>query len=565
VTQVTHKPTLHLLVILLVCIGLLFFIPGSRPALAQDPPLVLAFYYAWYDQNTWNSGQPADQPVQPYISSDPATIERHVSQAQAAGIDALIQSWYGSQEANNQTETNFRTLLDVAAASGFHAAVDFETTSPFLPDQESVADALRYLLSVHTQHPAYLRYRGKPVIFFWRQGRFGVDEWTAIREQVDPHHNSLWIAEGVDIAYQAVFDGHHLYSIAWSPDVDQTLSDWGFRVRRYASQNGVDRLWVATVMPGYDDTHTGRADAFAVDRRDGDYYRETWSAAMASQPDWIVITSFNEWVEGTMIEPSLTYGKRYLDLTRELATAFKSGKEEQAAGSLGSGSLALETSAQEPQVESAGIQKKMQTRPYVQAEEAARVRSGPGTDYPRLGTLWPGDTAAAIGRNAAGTWWQIEFAAADNGLGWVSADIVTFVGDSDSVPVVGGEAIVTPISTPSPVITPAITLSPAATPGPTVTSLSTPKFSTPTSTPAPTLSPVPAATSAPTLTPMPTLTPIPSGSPAASPTPTGTPMLRTTPVVQRRPVALLWVGGGSLALAVGLGLLLIRAIRSKQT
>jgi uncharacterized protein YraI len=564
---VTHKPTHHLLVILVVCIGVLFFIPSSGPALAQDPPLVLAFYYAWYDQNTWNSGQPADQPVQPYTSSDLATIERHVGQAQAAGIDALVQSWYGSQEKDNQTETNFRQLLDVAAARGFHAAVDFETSSPFLPNQDSVTDALRYLLSVHAQHPAYLRYQGKPVIFFWRQGRFSVDEWAAIRAQVDPHHDSLWIAEGVDIAYQAVFDGHHLYSIAWSPDVGQTLRDWGLRVRHYASQTGVDRLWVATVMPGYDDTHTNRVDAFAVDRRDGDYYRETWSAAMASQPDWIVITSFNEWIEGTMIEPSTTYGKRYLDLTRELATGFKSGAGRQETRSLNSGSQLLEARAVEPPVESAAIQKKMQTGPYVQAEEAARVRSGPGTDYARLGTLWPGDTAAVVGRNAAGTWWQIEFAGADNGLGWVSADIVTFVGDAASVPVVGSEAIASPTSAPPATATLATTLSSAATPRPTATPLSTRiSTSTPTSTLTPTLSRVPTTTSAPTITPppTPTFTPMPSGSPTASPTLTGTPMLRTTPIVQRRPVGLLWLGGGSLALALVLGLLLVRAVRSNR-
>jgi uncharacterized protein YraI len=562
VTQVTHKPTLHLLVILVVCIGLLFFIPGSRPALAQDPPLVLAFYYAWYDQNTWDSGQPADQPVQPYISSDLATIERHVSQAQAAGIDALVQSWYGSQEKDNQTETNFRRLLDAAASRGFHTAVDFETTSPFLPDQESVADALRYLLTVHAQHPAYLRYQGKPVIFFWRQGRFSVDEWAAIRAEVDPHHDSLWIAEGVDIAYQAVFDGHHLYSIAWSPDVGQTLSDWGLRVRRYASQNGGNRLWVATVMPGYDDTHTDREDAFAVDRRDGDYYREAWSAAVASQPDWIVITSFNEWIEGTMIEPSLTYGNRYLDLTRELATAFKSGTKGQEARSLESGSRTLASSAQAPEVESAAIQKKMQTGPYVQAEEAVRVRSGPGTEYPRLGTLWPGDTAAVVGQNAAGTWWQIEFAAADDGMGWVSADIVTFVGDAASVPVVGSEAIATPTSAPPVTATVATMPSPAGTPSPSASSLPTrTSTSMPTSTPTPTLSPVPTTI---TPAPTPTFTPMPSGSATAPPTLTGTPMLRTTPVVQRRPVGLLWLGGGSLALALVLGFLLVRAVRSKR-
>jgi hypothetical protein len=81
-----------------------------------------------------------------------------------------------------------------------------------------------------------LRYQGKPVIFFWRQQRFSVDEWADIRNQVDPNRDSLWIAEGVDITYQSVFDGHHLYSIAWSPDVGRSLEDWGFRVHQYAAR-----------------------------------------------------------------------------------------------------------------------------------------------------------------------------------------------------------------------------------------------------------------------------------------------------------------------------------------
>ncbi len=93
-------------------------------ASAQASPPVLAFYYAWFDQNTWTSGQSVDLPAEFYTSADRATIERHVSQAQSAGIDAFVQSWYGPQEANNQTETNFRTLLEIAQATGFKAAVD---------------------------------------------------------------------------------------------------------------------------------------------------------------------------------------------------------------------------------------------------------------------------------------------------------------------------------------------------------------------------------------------------------------------------------------------------------
>jgi hypothetical protein len=294
------------------------------PADAQGERLVLAFYYAWFDLTTWQKPL-SDQPAQPYVSTDPAAIERHVREARQAGIDGFVQSWYGPQVENNQTEANFARLLDISAQHGFRAAVDLEVTSPFFHSTTDVVNALNHLLSVHAQHPAYLRVNGKPVVFFWRQGQYSIETWNSIRAQVDPGRSSIWITEGTDPSYLGPFDGLHLYSVAWSADPAGVLAGWGDRVREWGAAQGASKTWVATVMPGYDDLNTGRGDAFVRSRAGGEYYRQCWNGAISSAADWVVITSFNEWREGTMIETSAGYGDLYLNLTAELAAAYRQG------------------------------------------------------------------------------------------------------------------------------------------------------------------------------------------------------------------------------------------------
>lgn len=290
---------------------------------AQEPPLVLAFYYAWYDEKTWTPDKVSDMPVEPYRSADTATIERHVGEAHSAGIDAFVQSWLGP--GTNQTEGNLIALLHAAQGRGFQAAVDVEVTSPVMPTVDDLVAGLRHVIDVHAQHPAYLRYAGKPVIFFWRQQHLTVEQWVAIRNQVDPTHSTIWIAESDHPMWLDAFDGLHLYSITWAVNTDPayTAAKMRKRVDEYVAQHGVERYWTATTMPGYDDTRVaGRPDPYVYPRSPA-YYCSTWEAAIASAPEMVIINSYNEWREGTMIEPSVTYGTTYLDLTRGLAARYK--------------------------------------------------------------------------------------------------------------------------------------------------------------------------------------------------------------------------------------------------
>jgi hypothetical protein len=199
-------------------------------------------------------------------------------------------------------------------------------------------------------------------------------------------------------------------------------------------------------MPGYDDTRTSRADRFARARNNGEYYRATWNAALATRPDLVIITSFNEWVEGSMIEPSVTYGNLYLDLTREYAAQFKgmpppSAEEKVALAATATPRPTLVPTASPAAPTRTTTRGPSPTPTATPVEFAAyrttenlRVRSGPGTNFEMLGQLTRDFVLDILARSEDSRWLAIAYP--DFGsLGWISADFVTPTTGFDEFPV----------------------------------------------------------------------------------------------------------------------------------
>jgi hypothetical protein len=304
-----------LAIIAVISVMLAGLVPASPVAAASTAP-VLAVYYAWYGLPSWDPNKMSDLPTTPYNSADTATIQRQVAQAKSAGIDAFEVDWYGPSDPDH-IDQRLQGLLSAAHGTGFQvtAYVDLNLIS----SESALISDLAYLRRYYAD-PSWFHYNGKPFVAFYHTQKFDVPTWQRILAQVDPNHQVTWMGEGIDFSYLTVFDGLHPFSIAWSPNPAAQLATFAAKARRSPG-----KLWMAAVMPGYDDTRLGRGAAgFSVDRQNGNYYRTVWQGAIATKPDLIQITSWNEWFEGHQIEPSRTYGDLYLQITKQESDAYRS-------------------------------------------------------------------------------------------------------------------------------------------------------------------------------------------------------------------------------------------------
>jgi glycoprotein endo-alpha-1,2-mannosidase len=306
----------------------------------HPPREVLAFYYPWYGKTRhWGKADAANHDIQnsrhypaqgAYDSHDPAIITRQISEAQTHHVTGLISSWWGQGTYEDQAVP---LLLAAAGAKHFNISVYWEAAPGKGGEQidRAVSD-LTYLLTRYGTNDAFLKVDGLPVIFVYGRvmGQVPFAAWPEIlRRARSQAGNFLLVADGYSARNARQFDGLHTYNICGqvkgkTPD---ELRTWAAAHYARAVKLARDRgdISCVTVIPGYDDTKI-RKPGLDVDRLDGQVYRVLWDEAIKARPDWVLITSWNEWHEGSEIEPSFEDGGKYLKLTGEYALRFLRGE-----------------------------------------------------------------------------------------------------------------------------------------------------------------------------------------------------------------------------------------------
>jgi uncharacterized protein YraI len=373
------------------------FISPTQPAAAADRQVWVYYMGFWGGGPSWDMQADVltDHPlIGNYDSRDPGVVGTQIDQAKSAGIDAFMVSWFGLDDPLTTTPV-LNNVLDRAAERGFHAAAVVDIFNPaFNHGRDSIVASLNYLVYDRANHPGYLRYNGKPVIMFAFQSNagFSAGEWQSIRNEVDPGRNTIWIAEGVAgcCLYGGAMDGMYAFNIAWA---NGSASRYVYEKNRVLAAGGT--FYIPTVHPGWDETLIAAREhrpnpTSPKARNNGQFLRNTWNGAMAANPDVVLIVSWNEFMENSHIEPSVLYGNQSLDTLRPLVEAWK--------GTPASAPPAAPPSGGNPAPGGTVV-----TTLY----NPINVRSGPGTTFPIIGQIKPGELYNVTGDQ--GGWWIINF------------------------------------------------------------------------------------------------------------------------------------------------------------
>ena len=289
------------------------------------PKKVCAFYYPWYGNprgptgywfhwDPYNHYASTDTPLLGYYDSlSDTVVQQHMQWAQEYGIDLFISSWWG---VNSFEDIALELILETALEYGIEITVYLEASWAVQNASEEerpdiFAGELNYILHTYGNHPAFFKLDGLPIIFIYGfpLGLLPLEDWQIVLSLVTSE--AVFIADTFDPSALDIFDGCHTYNPVTLSEEETDRMYWTAYVQ--AHYNG--KIFAATVVPGYDDRII-REPGLYVPREGGAFYQSRWNVALSNSPHWVLITSWNEWHEGTEIEPSVEYGYDYLDSTK---------------------------------------------------------------------------------------------------------------------------------------------------------------------------------------------------------------------------------------------------------
>jgi len=344
------KKLLPVLALLLLALPL-FAVAASKP--------VLVYYMPWFeakphsDQWGWHWTMNHFDPdiidasgerqiaswyhplIGPYDSADPVVLEYHVLLMKLAGIDGVIVDWYGRDDHLDYAINNERTaaIFKFARKAGLKFALCYEDRTVLQQINDGVLLAsnainharqtMLYVQRNYLNDPSYLRLTNRPVLLNFGPQYFKANEqWQEIFSALDPTNQPAFFTEDNRLsAGLGAFNWPPMY-LSLSPGARGVLSVTALEnyLASFEQNGSIWPAFISSAFPRFHDVYqpAGVRDYWGyLGDRKGETLRMTLTRAMTNQSAMVQVVTWNDFGEGTMVEPTAEYGYRDLGIIQD--------------------------------------------------------------------------------------------------------------------------------------------------------------------------------------------------------------------------------------------------------
>ncbi|MBI5960594.1 MAG: glycoside hydrolase family 99-like domain-containing protein [Chloroflexi bacterium] len=316
----------------------------------QERPLLLAHYMPWYQtpeisgQWGWHWTMDHFDPSQtdekgrpqiashftpltgPYDSNDDALLEYQVLLMKLSGIDGVIVDWYGMENFRDYAALNESTgkLFEYVKKAGLLFVICYEDQSiGHMVDANRLTaetarahgqEVMQYMQTHWFSDDAYLKVDGSPVLFTFGPQYFkSSTDWENL-------FSVLETPPGLVTLDKHMVSGS-LSSYPWPPMFGITMNQAALEayLEPFYRKAGRWEYIVGGAFPGFHDIYQEagvRASYGYLDAEQGETFRFTLQMALDQNPDVIQLITWNDYGEGTNIEPTEEFGYQYLEIVQ---------------------------------------------------------------------------------------------------------------------------------------------------------------------------------------------------------------------------------------------------------
>ena len=257
--------------------------------------------------------------IGPYDSGDLAVLEYHLLTMKLAGIDGVIVDWYGLQQFRDYSilHRNTQRLVDQVARLGMKFVICYEDqTIPALvkagrlKSADRVAHAageIEWLAKRWFRLESYVRLEGRPVLLSFGHAGLTNKEWQQCL---------------AGLKSPVAYFSEHLRRSAAVGAFDWPIPAEGLdAIKRFRKTSGNWPHSIPVAFPRFVDIYAEarvRASYGRVDDNRGATFKASMTQALQLKAAFVQIATWNDWGEGTMIEPSREFAYRDLEVLQQL-------------------------------------------------------------------------------------------------------------------------------------------------------------------------------------------------------------------------------------------------------